>query len=123
MLLSLLGEWAINRPNRLVGSGMLLSLLGHSITEIKGKYQFASLAYAVDSTSMGDIAYKQPEFITYHYTSPRKMLAADQRVMHEKVDRMVNAVASGQVNSMNDQPCRRALVLTHLLASSSRFRW
>ena len=29
------------------------------------------------------------EYMIYHYMTPRKLLAVDQRVQHEKLDRMV----------------------------------
>ena len=53
------------------------------------------LAYAVDSDEMNDHAHGAKEMTVYHYMSPRKMLHADLRATHEKLDRMVNAVAAG----------------------------
>ena len=51
------------------------------------------LAYAVDSDEMNDHAHGAKEMTVYHYMSPRKMLHADLRATHEKLDRMVNAGA------------------------------
>jgi hypothetical protein len=66
-------------------TGLLLTLLGHSITTFDPKHQSSMLAYAADSGHMSELALSVPEFMLYHYITPRKLLAADQRVHHEKV--------------------------------------
>jgi uncharacterized coiled-coil protein SlyX len=70
-------------------TGLLFSLLGFTITKFKGIYESSMLAYAPDSGDMCWQAMEANEFMIYHYMSPRKLLAADQRIQHEKLDRMV----------------------------------
>jgi hypothetical protein len=66
-------------------TGLLLTLLGHHITTFAPEHQNSMLAYGADSGHMNDAALSVPEFMLYHYITPRKLLAADQRVHHEKV--------------------------------------
>jgi hypothetical protein len=72
-------------------SGLVLSLLGYDITMVGSKYSLAMIPHATDSMVSGKFAYMQDTLLVYHYVSPREMLSADQRVIHEKLDRMINA--------------------------------
>uniref|UniRef100_A0A7S1VF79 N-acetylgalactosaminide beta-1,3-galactosyltransferase n=1 Tax=Sexangularia sp. CB-2014 TaxID=1486929 RepID=A0A7S1VF79_9EUKA len=70
-------------------TGMLLSLLGYEPLYLRDKWERAMLAYAVDDkASRPDIV---DEYLLYHYVTPRKMVAIDQRAAHEKLDRLLNA--------------------------------
>jgi len=74
-------------------AGLVLSLLGFKITALSGKWARGKWApLSMDSVgSYGDNGYAAGENIVYHYVSPRKMLAADQKAQHEKLDRIINA--------------------------------
>jgi hypothetical protein len=74
-------------------AGLVLSLLGFKISPLAGKWRTGKWApLSMDSVgSYGDSAYNAGENIVYHYVSPRKMLAADQKAQHEKLDRIINA--------------------------------
>ena len=74
-------------------TGLLLGLLGFTITKFPQAIESSMLAYAVDSKEMNDYAHGAHEMMIYHYVSPRKLIHAHHRVMHEKLDRMVNAGA------------------------------
>lgn len=72
-------------------TGLLLSLLGLRIIDFPPPYYgWARMnGYAVDS-QMADFA-DVSDVVLYHYVTPRRMLAADQRVHRQKLDQMANA--------------------------------
>ncbi len=78
-------------------TGMLFSLRGYTITTFAAHWQNTMLAYSPDGWAMANQAMDRDEFMIYHYMTPRKLLAADQRVVHEKLDRMVNAGAAQDI--------------------------
>ncbi len=69
-------------------TGLLLSLLGHEITQLPRKEQDSMLAGDVDSYE--STPRRVEEYVLYHYLFPSKMVAADERIKHEKLDRIVN---------------------------------
>ena len=73
-------------------AGLVLSLLGFEVTTLPNPWNKRWSWTNVDAIDhFGDSAWEAKENIVYHYVSPRKMLVADQRAHHEKLDRLVNA--------------------------------
>jgi len=92
-------------------AGLVLSLLGFEVTTLSNPWNKRWSWTNVDAIDQfGDSAWEAKENIVYHYVSPRKMLVADQRAQHEKLDRLVNANAvQGVVNFARetiDHHCR-----------------
>lgn len=85
-------------------TGLLLSLLGISITTVPKETMNSMQSWAADSAVMGDYIVKAKDFMIYHYMSPRKMILADWRAQHEKLDRMVNTVVIAQQSEANSAP-------------------
>ncbi|KAK3233106.1 hypothetical protein CYMTET_56576 [Cymbomonas tetramitiformis] len=71
-------------------TGMLLSLLGHKITNIPDPWNAGYDHCAVDGkqTQAPSLDVKRSH---YHYLTPVKMMAVHQRALHEKLDRMIVA--------------------------------
>lgn len=66
-------------------TGELLTLLGFDITPMPDpRYSLSYDAVAVDATDHS----RQSERAHYHYLTPRKLLAAHWRALHEKLDRI-----------------------------------
>ena len=68
-------------------AGLVFQLLGFQVTHFKEPAKFAWNSVDALQNNHYDVGGN----IVYHYVSPRKMLLADQRVQHEKLDRLVNA--------------------------------
>jgi hypothetical protein len=69
---------------------------GYRITIFGMQWQNAMLGMAADG-EVNPNAYSAPEMAIMHYVTPRKLLAAEQRAEHEKLDRLVNAGAAQDV--------------------------
>ena len=76
-------------PDKL--TGILLSLLGFDIDELPRYWARAFNPYPADSAAGHVRTYRSREYAVYHYVAPRQMYAVDQRALHEKLDRMLNA--------------------------------
>jgi len=70
-------------------TGMILSLLGYSITKFTKQWSRGWDAMAVDGIAQ-DMFLRTREYVQYHYVSPYKMAMAEHRVTHEKLDRIIN---------------------------------
>jgi hypothetical protein len=69
---------------------------GHQITIFGREHQNSMLGMASDG-AVNPGAYSSKEMAIMHYVTPRKLLAAEQRAEHEKLDRLVNAGAAQDV--------------------------
>jgi hypothetical protein len=74
-------EWC-NCPD--LYTGLILSGMGIEATVVPHLFERAD-AYAVDGASSG--AHAVPHFAIMHYVTPRSMLMADWRAVHERLDR------------------------------------
>jgi hypothetical protein len=75
--------------------GIMISLnttntQGYRITPFGPQWTDSMISQASDGDANPQ-AHGTPEMAIMHYVTPRKLLAADQRAEHEKLDRMVNA--------------------------------
>eukprot|EP00656_Telonema_subtile_P012721 TRINITY_DN16421_c0_g1_i1.p1 TRINITY_DN16421_c0_g1~~TRINITY_DN16421_c0_g1_i1.p1 ORF type:complete len:303 (-),score=63.20 TRINITY_DN16421_c0_g1_i1:155-1063(-) len=69
-----------------VYTGLMAALLGIKHVKLPDAWSGAMASGAADHDGM--IQHKR--FFGYHFLQPRKMLAVDQRVTHEKLDRLIN---------------------------------
>ena len=76
------------RPRLRQVTGELLTLLGFTITAMPRRYRFGFQGPRPEYTMN---VWSIMERVHYHYLSPRMMLAAHWRALHEKLDRMIAA--------------------------------